>query len=102
MGIERRGVIQLNPPIPLDTPFGSGLATFLIDQGIEHDLIWVVFLDENGECWSFRNREIRAQKNITMGRMANSLKTGSKITKSGRKLLNTVAKPKPSKKGKRK
>ena len=98
-------MIRLEPPIPLDTPRGSGLAAFVIDPGIEHDLIWVVFLDENGECWSFRNREIRAQVNFTMGRMANSFKTGSKITRKGAVLPKAPsaikAKP-PSKKGKRK
>lgn len=26
------------------------------------------FLDKNGECWTFQNPEIRAQKNITQGR----------------------------------
>jgi hypothetical protein len=61
-------ITQLNPCIPLQTPKGSGLAHFLIDQGPEHDLQWTVFLDSNGECWTFRNREIRAQKNITQGR----------------------------------
>jgi hypothetical protein len=60
-------MIQLNPPIPLDTPRGKGIAHVLIDYGIESDLIWVV-LQDNGECWSWRNQDIRAQNNITMGR----------------------------------
>jgi len=61
-------IIQLDPPIPLETPKGSGVAHFLIDYSCEHDIVWVVFLDETGECWSFRNPEIRAQTNITFGR----------------------------------
>jgi hypothetical protein len=60
-------MLQLNPPIPVTTPKGSGLAQILIDYGPEYDLVWVVF-HENGECWSWRNQDIRAQKNITMGR----------------------------------
>lgn len=60
-------MIQLNPTVPLETPKGKGFAHFLIDYGQEHDLIWVVFLDISGECWSFRNHEVRLQKNITMG-----------------------------------
>lgn len=60
-------MIQLNPPIPLNTPKGKGVAHVLIDYGPENDLIWVV-LQDNGECWSWRNKDIRAQNNITMGR----------------------------------
>jgi len=61
-------ILRLDPPIPITSPKGHGLAHFLIDYGAEHNLIWTVFLDETGECWSFQNTEIRAQKNITMGR----------------------------------
>lgn len=50
------------------TPKGPGLAHLVIDYGPEHDLIWVVFLDSNGECWSYPNPQVRAQKNVTMGR----------------------------------
>ena len=60
-------MIQLNPPIPVMTPKGPGLAQVLIDYGAEHDLVWVVF-QSDGECWSWRNQDIRAQSNITMGR----------------------------------
>lgn len=59
---------QLNPPLPLTTPKGDAVAHALIDYGPEHDLIWVCFQNETGECWSWRNPEIRAQSNITMGR----------------------------------
>lgn len=60
---------QLNPPIPLDTPKGKGLAHFIIDYGPEHDLMWVTFIDATGECWTWPNPQIRAQQNITMGRV---------------------------------
>lgn len=56
---------QLNPPLPLDTPKGKGLAHAVVDYGIEHDLVWVVFIDATGECWSFRNPDVRAQNNLT-------------------------------------
>ncbi len=62
-------VTQLNPPIPLKTPKGNGLAHFVIDYGPEHNLLWTVFIDETGECWTFSNRDIRATDNLTMGRM---------------------------------
>lgn len=61
-------IIQLNPPLPLFTPKGNGLAHFLIDYGIEGDLYWTVFQDGTGECWTWNNKDVRAQKNITAGR----------------------------------
>lgn len=59
---------QLNPAIPMDTPKGSGQANFLIDYGMEHDLYWVVFIDESRECWTFSNRDVRVQQNLSIGR----------------------------------
>ncbi|MEQ1612172.1 MAG: hypothetical protein ABL904_05425 [Hyphomicrobiaceae bacterium] len=61
-------ILQLDPPIPLTTPKGNGVAHFVIDYGAEFNLMWTVFLDDNGECWTFDNREVRACKNITLGR----------------------------------
>jgi hypothetical protein len=60
-------MLQLNPTIPVMTPKGKGMAQALVDYGPEHDLIWIVFQDD-GECWSWRNQDIRAEKNITFGR----------------------------------
>lgn len=62
-------LLQLNPPIPLMTPKGYGIAHFLTDYGPEFDLMWTVFLHESGECWTFANPEVRATKNITLGRI---------------------------------
>ena len=64
---------QLNPPIPVSTPKGNALAHMVIDYGPEHNLIWVCFIDATGECWSYDNKYIRAQTNITMGRIPNVL-----------------------------
>ena len=61
-------MIQLNPQIPVLTPKGKGWAFFLIDRSQEHDLEWVVFLDDGGYCWTFRNSDIRIQKNLTLDR----------------------------------
>jgi len=61
-------MLQLNPSIPVDTPRGKGQAMFVIDYSPEHDLYWVTFLDESKECWTFANKDIRAQTNITLGR----------------------------------
>ena len=59
---------QLNPPIPMDTPKGAGLALGVIDYGLEHSLLWVVALDDSGEIWCVPNSETRAQKNWSAGR----------------------------------
>ena len=38
-------MLQLNPPIPLDTAKGKGFAHMVVDYSHEHDLLWVVFID---------------------------------------------------------
>lgn len=68
-------ITQLNPPIPLETPKGKALAHFIIDYGPEHHLMWVTFVDATGECWTWPNPKIRAQSNMTMGRLPESGKT---------------------------
>ena len=60
-------MLQLNPPLPVNTPKGPALAHVLIDYGAEHDLVWVCF-QANGECWCWRNQDIRATTNTTFGR----------------------------------
>ena len=60
---------QLNPPIPMDTPKGSGLALAVIDYGLEHNLLWVVGIDDTGEVWCVPNADVRMQKNWSAGRM---------------------------------
>ncbi len=33
-------MLQLNPPIPVDTPKGPALAIVLLDYGPDYDLLW--------------------------------------------------------------
>ncbi len=61
-------MLQLNPPLPMNTPQGEGFAHILIDYGPESDLFWTVFITATGEIWTFPNRQVRAEKNITLGR----------------------------------
>ena len=63
-----QSLLQLNPPIPVVTPMGDGIAHIIIDYTVEHSIHWVVFLETNGQCWTFPNEQIRAQRNITLGR----------------------------------
>lgn len=66
-------LLQLDPPIPLITPRGPALAHVLIDVGLEFDLQWVCFINATGECWTYRNPDVRMAGNETMGRTAPSL-----------------------------
>ena len=61
-------MLRLDPPLPLDTPKGKALAHMLIDYGVEYDLLWVCFQDETRECWTWSNKEIKIQSNISLGR----------------------------------
>lgn len=65
-------IVQLTPPIPLETPKGRGMAHMVIDYSTEHSLIWQVFIDATGESWMFRNEEVRLQPNWTFGRRETS------------------------------
>lgn len=59
---------QLHPQIPLATNKGKGFAIGVIDYSQDHDLIWVIMLD-NGEIWCVENSKVRAVNNFTLGRM---------------------------------
>jgi uncharacterized cupin superfamily protein len=61
-------MLQLNPPIPMNTPKGEGFAHILIDYGPESDLYWTVLITATGEIWTYPNHQVRATKNITLGR----------------------------------
>jgi len=61
-------LVQLNPPLPMETPKGRGVAHFCIDYGPEANLMWVVFMDADGACWTVPNPEVRMSFNWSLGR----------------------------------
>ena len=64
-------MLQLNPPIPLNTPKGEGIAVLVIDYGPDHDLWWTVILTKGGfagEIWTYPNPQVRGVENLTLGR----------------------------------
>jgi hypothetical protein len=61
-------ILQLNPPIPVVTPYGDGYAHLIIDYGQEHHIYWVVAQDSTGEFWTWENPKIRIQNNVTLNR----------------------------------
>jgi len=62
-------ILQLNPMIPiLRLSDGmEGYAFLVIDYTQEHHLLFTCALD-NGEIWTLSNKDIRFQKNISLGR----------------------------------
>ena len=58
---------QLQTPIPIQTPKGKAWAIAIIDYGPQWDLQWVTFIHETGECWTFKNSQIRQEENYTFG-----------------------------------
>ncbi len=70
-GVLRRAVteiLRIDPPLLLDTPKGFAEAHFLIERTGDHDLEWVCFIQETGECWMIPNPHIRQVRNLTAGR----------------------------------
>ena len=65
-------IIQLNPALPVMTPRGEAYAHFLIDYGMEEHLMFVCFINDTGECWTYKNTKIRMLPNITLDRTKNS------------------------------
>lgn len=45
------------------------MAILVNDAGPELDLVWTVIDDATGQIWCWSNREVRAEKNITWGRL---------------------------------
>jgi len=51
-------LLQLNPERWVITPKGRALAVVVIDNGLDHDLEWVCFQKDTGECWTWSNKDI--------------------------------------------
>jgi hypothetical protein len=66
-----QSMLQLNPPIPMRTPRGEGLAVMVIDYGPDFDLWWTVIVSKGehaGEIWTYPNPQVRGVENISLGR----------------------------------
>ena len=66
-------MLQLSPPLPVQAPKGKAWAHVLIDYGPEADLLWVCFQDETGECWTWANKDIRLQENMSLNAIRQSI-----------------------------
>jgi hypothetical protein len=76
-------MLQLNPPLPVVTPKGSGYAVLVVDYSQEHHLMWVVALDEGGQLWMFENPQVRLAANFTLGRKADPTFVPDSYQKNG-------------------
>jgi hypothetical protein len=81
-GLFRVGIMsftQLTTSLPVSVQGkGNGYAFAVIDYGEEHNLIWVVALDDSGEIWCSPNPKVRMRNNWTMGRtIAANRETGT-------------------------
>jgi hypothetical protein len=61
--------LRLEPPIPVVTSDGPGFAIIMTDYSQEHDRLWCVILND-GRFGDYRQSSIRAQTNISLGRIA--------------------------------
>ena len=64
-------LLQLNPPIPLKTPLGDGLAVLVTDHGSDQELSWTVIInkgDHAGEILTYANSEVRGVDNLKIDR----------------------------------
>jgi hypothetical protein len=40
----------------------------MLDCGPDYDLMWMTFDNQTGECWSWRNSDIKGVQNLALGR----------------------------------
>lgn len=60
-------ITQLSYPIHVNTPFGEAIAYFT-HEGDGDEIYWGVFQKTTGECWWWRNQEIRLRTSLSEGR----------------------------------
>lgn len=63
-------IYEPRQPLEVETPKGRGRVWLVTDYGTETEKLFAVVMNETGEIWEFTNRDIRATKNLTMGRGA--------------------------------
>ena len=59
---------RIDPAIPLRTPRGKAFAHFVDDCGDEREALWVCFCAD-GQIWWVPNSQVRACRNLSLGRL---------------------------------
>lgn len=60
-------MLQLHPPIPVETEHGPGVALLVIDYGTEHNSAFVVALQKTRELKHYQSSQLRLAQNFTFG-----------------------------------
>jgi hypothetical protein len=60
-------ILQLDPPILVETPLGQGFAIFVIDYGIHQNTCWIVALSKDGVIKHFDCNDVLLSTNYTYG-----------------------------------
>jgi hypothetical protein len=55
--------------LDVSTPNGDGIIWLVTNYGHETDTIYTVIINDTGELWQYRNKEIKVKQNITFGRI---------------------------------
>jgi hypothetical protein len=64
-------ITRCDPPVPMDTPHGPGLAHWRIERGIECETayeVWITSGDHACEIWEFEQSVLRSLNNVTAQR----------------------------------
>ena len=54
--------------VDVSTPKGDGFIWLVTDYGHETDTIYTVIINDTGELWQWRHKELIVKNNITFGR----------------------------------
>lgn len=68
-------VTRVDPPLIVNTPFGTGLAHWRIERGIElptYYEVWLTHGERSGQIWEFPQHLLRAQMSLTANRQKTS------------------------------
>jgi hypothetical protein len=60
-------ILQLCPPIPVETPHGEGMAIMVLDYGLQWNTMWVVVLRSDRSIKHYDSNDIKLSKNFTIG-----------------------------------
>lgn len=58
-------ILQLNPPMPVETPHGEGMALFLIDYGMQWNTCYVVAIKSTRQLKHYESEQVRMGANFT-------------------------------------
>lgn len=58
--------------VEVKTPKGDGIIWLVTDYGHETDTLYTVIIDDTGEMWQWRHKDLIVKNNITFGRNGDS------------------------------